>query len=96
TTLTDKDNIICALKDHINSLQTERTSLQLGKKKKKKEREKSKSPCGKFKVLPVLLQETKINVHHISMSELIYSIKTEENLFKVDEKIRHKCEGLDT
>ena len=66
--------------------------MQLGEKN----RERSKSFCGKFKVLTVLLQETKINFHQISNSEFIYSIKTEGSLFKVDENIRCRYEELDT
>lgn len=80
------------LKIILKASQLRESHCNQGEKIRKKE---AKAPVETSESFLYCLKKT-INFHQLSKLELIYLIKTEENLFKVNEKISHECKELDT
>ncbi|XP_031524009.1 melanoma inhibitory activity protein 2 isoform X2 [Papio anubis] len=85
--------VVIVAKEHIKSLQTEQASLQSENTHFENENQKLQQ---KLKVMTELYQENEMKLHRKLTVEENYRLEKEEKLSKVDEKISHATEELET
>ncbi|XP_027629186.1 melanoma inhibitory activity protein 2 isoform X14 [Tupaia chinensis] len=93
TQLSEVDKIKEDLTEHIKNLQTEQASLQSENTQFETENQKLQQ---KLKVMTELYQENEMKIHRKLAVEENYRLEKEEKLSKVDEKISHAAEELET
>ncbi|XP_031213768.1 melanoma inhibitory activity protein 2 isoform X12 [Mastomys coucha] len=93
TQLSEVDQIKEDLTEHIKSLESKQASLQSEKTQVENERQKLQQ---KLKVITELYQENEMKLHRKLTVEENYRLEKEEKLSKVDEKISHATEELET
>ncbi|XP_029417436.1 melanoma inhibitory activity protein 2 isoform X4 [Nannospalax galili] len=93
TQLSEVDKTKEDLTEHIRSLQTEQASLQSENTQFESENQKLQQ---KLKVMTELYQENEMKLHRKLTVEENYRLEKEEKLSKVDEKISHATEELET
>ncbi|XP_025247476.1 endoplasmic reticulum export factor CTAGE5 isoform X14 [Theropithecus gelada] len=91
--LSEVDKTKEELTEHIKSLQTEQASLQSENTHFENENQKLQQ---KLKVMTELYQENEMKLHRKLTVEENYRLEKEEKLSKVDEKISHATEELET
>uniref|UniRef100_A0A2K6PSB8 MIA SH3 domain ER export factor 2 n=1 Tax=Rhinopithecus roxellana TaxID=61622 RepID=A0A2K6PSB8_RHIRO len=91
--LSEVDKTKEKLTEHIKSLQTEQASLQSENTHFENENQKLQQ---KLKVMTELYQENEMKLHRKLTVEENYRLEKEEKLSKVDEKISHATEELET
>ncbi|XP_040131022.2 melanoma inhibitory activity protein 2 isoform X4 [Ictidomys tridecemlineatus] len=93
TQLSEVDKTKEDLIEHIKNLQTEQASLQSEYTQFESENQKLQQ---KLKVMTELYQENEMKLHRKLTVEENYRLEKEEKLSKVDEKISHAAEELET
>ncbi|XP_052041749.1 melanoma inhibitory activity protein 2 isoform X3 [Apodemus sylvaticus] len=93
TQLSEVDQIKEDLTEHIKSLESKQASLQSEKTQFESESQKLQQ---KLKVITELYQENEMKLHRKLTVEENYRLEKEEKLSKVDEKISHATEELET
>ncbi|XP_053449271.1 melanoma inhibitory activity protein 2 isoform X18 [Nycticebus coucang] len=93
TQLSEVDKTKEELTEHIKNLQTEQASLQSENAQFESEKQKLQQ---KLKVMTELYQENEMKLHRKLTVEENYRLEKEEKLSKVDEKISHAAEELET
>ncbi|KAM5179324.1 melanoma inhibitory activity protein 2 isoform 1-T2 [Callospermophilus lateralis] len=93
TQLSEVDKTKEDLTEHIKNLQTEQASLQSEYTQFESENQKLQQ---KLKVMTELYQENEMKLHRKLTVEENYRLEKEEKLSKVDEKISHAAEELET
>ncbi|XP_053419531.1 melanoma inhibitory activity protein 2-like [Nycticebus coucang] len=93
TQLFEVDKTKEELTEHIKNLQTEQASLQSKNAQFESENQKLQQ---KLKVMTELYQENEMRLHGKLTVEGNYQVEKEEKLSKVDEKISHAAEELET
>uniref|UniRef100_A0A8D2AK97 Melanoma inhibitory activity protein 2 n=1 Tax=Sciurus vulgaris TaxID=55149 RepID=A0A8D2AK97_SCIVU len=93
TQLSEVDKTKEDLTEHIKNLQTEQASLQSENTQFESENQKLQQ---KLKVMTELYQENEMKLHRKLTVEENYRLEKEEKLSKVDEKISHAAEELET
>ncbi|XP_054521980.1 melanoma inhibitory activity protein 2 isoform X30 [Pan troglodytes] len=91
--LSEVDKTKEELTEHIKNLQTEQASLQSENTHFENENQKLQQ---KLKVMTELYQENEMKLHRKLTVEENYRLEKEEKLSKVDEKISHATEELET
>nr|XP_009004220.3 melanoma inhibitory activity protein 2 isoform X1 [Callithrix jacchus]XP_054095865.1 melanoma inhibitory activity protein 2 isoform X1 [Callithrix jacchus] len=91
--LSDVDKTKEELTEHIKNLQTEQASLQSENTHFESENQKLQQ---KLKVMTELYQENEMKLHRKLTVEENFRLEKEEKLCKVDEKISHATEELET
>ncbi|XP_064221892.1 melanoma inhibitory activity protein 2 isoform X10 [Aotus nancymaae] len=91
--LSEVDKTKEELTEHIKNLQTEQASLQSENTHFESENQKLQQ---KLKVMTELYQENEMKLHRKLTVEENYRLEKEEKLSKVDEKISHATEELET
>uniref|UniRef100_H0WM61 MIA SH3 domain ER export factor 2 n=1 Tax=Otolemur garnettii TaxID=30611 RepID=H0WM61_OTOGA len=91
--LSEVDKTKEELTEHIKYLQTEQASLQSENAQFESENQKLQQ---KLKVMTELYQENEMKLHRKLTVEENYRLEKEEKLSKVDEKISHAAEELET
>nr|XP_055217956.1 melanoma inhibitory activity protein 2 isoform X21 [Gorilla gorilla gorilla]XP_055217957.1 melanoma inhibitory activity protein 2 isoform X21 [Gorilla gorilla gorilla] len=91
--LSEVDKTKEELTEHIKNLQTEQASLQSENTHFENENQKLQQ---KLKVITELYQENEMKLHRKLTVEENYRLEKEEKLSKVDEKISHATEELET
>uniref|UniRef100_A0A2I3GRM7 Melanoma inhibitory activity protein 2 n=1 Tax=Nomascus leucogenys TaxID=61853 RepID=A0A2I3GRM7_NOMLE len=91
--LSEVDTTKEELTEHIKNLQTEQASLQSENTHFENENQKLQQ---KLKVMTELYQENEMKLHRKLTVEENYRLEKEEKLSKVDEKISHATEELET
>ncbi|XP_069342845.1 melanoma inhibitory activity protein 2 isoform X9 [Eulemur rufifrons] len=93
TQLSEVDKTKEELTEHIKNLQTEQASLQSENAQFESEKQKLQQ---KLKVMTELYQENEMKLHRKLTVEENHRLEKEEKLSKVDEKISHAAEELET
>ncbi|XP_021057025.2 melanoma inhibitory activity protein 2 isoform X9 [Mus pahari] len=93
TQLSEVDQVKEDLTEHIKSLESKQASLQSEKTEFESESQKLQQ---KLKVITELYQENEMKLHRKLTVEENYRLEKEEKLSKVDEKISHATEELET
>ncbi|XP_045424073.1 melanoma inhibitory activity protein 2 isoform X4 [Lemur catta] len=93
TQLSEVDKTKEELTDYIKNLQTEQASLQSENVQFESEKQKLQQ---KLKVMTELYQENEMKLHRKLTVEENHRLEKEEKLSKVDEKISHAAEELET
>lgn len=93
TQLSEVDKTKEDLTEYIKNLQTEQASLQSENEQFESETQKLQQ---KLKVMTELYQENEMTLHRKLTVEENYRLQKEEKLSKVDEKISHAAEELET
>ncbi|XP_051002614.1 melanoma inhibitory activity protein 2 isoform X2 [Acomys russatus] len=93
TQLSEVDKIKEDLTEHMKSLESEQASLQSENTEFERENQKLQQ---KLKVLTELYQENEMKLHRKLTVEENYRLEKEEKLSKVDERIGHVTEELET
>ncbi|XP_062933749.1 melanoma inhibitory activity protein 2-like, partial [Cynocephalus volans] len=93
TELTEVDKTKEELIEHITNLQTEQASLQSENTQLESENQKLQQ---KLKVMTELYQENGMNLHRKLIAEEKDRLEKEEKLSKVEEKVSHAAEELET